>query len=174
MAIIQYKPPCRPGLLAAALARVPTGVATNSGADNIGAYSEIAFNYASGASRSAAIRLYQNLRPPVLFTHTYLAASTNDLAFPKLTTLPAAGISSTIRMSGFSPMTLASLHGDSPWMFFDTNYNSFVISPAANFSDRQRFQKWQRCDFLCASIPASPTCRRGFTSSSNPGGSKWN
>src|SRR6266568_4534842 len=65
----------------------PTNVATNSNADNIGTYSEITFNYVSGVSRTVAIRLYGNA-PTVLFTHTYLAASTNDLALPKLTTLP--------------------------------------------------------------------------------------
>ena len=65
----------------------PTSVATNSRADNIGAYSEITFNYVSGANRSAAIRLYKN-SPTVLFTYTYLTGSTNDLAFPNFTTYP--------------------------------------------------------------------------------------
>src|ERR1700689_4967661 len=35
------------------LGAIPTGVATNPGTDNIGVYSEIAFNYISGASHSA-------------------------------------------------------------------------------------------------------------------------
>jgi hypothetical protein len=117
---------------AGSIGATPTGVATNSGTDNIGAYSEIAFNYVSGASRSAAIRLYQN-SPVILFTHAYLTASTNDLAFPKLTTLPGGLNFVDYQDVGFFTYDYGSLHGDSPWMFFDTNYNSFVISPAANF-----------------------------------------
>jgi hypothetical protein len=114
------------------LGATPAGVATNSGADDIGAYSEIVFSYVSGASRSAAIRLYQN-SPIVLFTHTYLTASTNDLAFPQLTTLPGGLNFVDYQDVGFFTYDFGGLHGDSPWMFFDTNYNSFVVSPAANF-----------------------------------------
>jgi hypothetical protein len=110
----------------------PTGVASNSGSDNIGLYSELTFNYVSGVNRTAAIRLYRNT-PTVLFTHTYLAASTNDLAFPRLTTYPTGLSFINYQDVGFATYDFTRLHGDSPWLFFDTNYNSFVISPAANF-----------------------------------------
>jgi len=110
----------------------PIGTTTNSGADNIGEYSQITFNYVSGTSRSASIRLYQN-SPTVLFTHTYLSASTNDLAFPNFTTYPTGMNFVDYQDVGFFTYDFTALHGDSPWLFFDTNYNSFVISPDANF-----------------------------------------
>jgi hypothetical protein len=49
-----------PWTFGGSLGVTPTGVSTNFSSDNIGAYSEITFNYISGTSRSAAIRLYQN------------------------------------------------------------------------------------------------------------------
>ena len=114
------------------LGATPTSVATNSNADNIGVYSEITFNFVNGVSRTAAIRLYSNA-PVVLFTHTYLTASANNLAFPKLTTLPTGLNFVNYQDAAFFTYDFGALHGDSPWLFFDTNYNSFVISPAANF-----------------------------------------
>ena len=113
-------------------ATIPTGSATNFSADNNGAYAEITFNFVSGVNRTAAIRLYNNA-PTVLFTHTYLAAWTNDLAFPKLATYPTGLNFVDYQDVGFFTYDFSTLHGDSPWLFFDANYNSFVISPAANF-----------------------------------------
>jgi hypothetical protein len=120
------------------LGATPAGVATNSNVDNLGAYSEITFNFTAGASRTAGIRLYCST-PAVLFTHTYLTAWTNDLAFPKFTTYPTGlhfvnfGGNQVGSDGLFSPYDFGKLHSDSPWLFFDTNYNSFVLSPAANF-----------------------------------------
>jgi hypothetical protein len=114
------------------LGATPTGVATNFSTDNNGSYAEITFNFVSGVNRAAAIRLYRDT-PTVLFTHTYLTASTNDLAFPRLSTYPAGLNFVNYQDVGFFTYDFGTLHGDSPWLFFDTNYNSFVISPAANF-----------------------------------------
>ncbi len=115
------------------LGATPSSVSTVSNTDNIGSYSEITFNYVSGVSRAAAIRLYSNT-PAILFSHTYLSASTNNLAFPKLTTYPA-GLNFVNYDDGapFVPFDFGTLNGDSPWIFFDTNYNSFIISPATNY-----------------------------------------
>jgi len=114
------------------LGAVPSGIATNSSTDNIGPYSELTFNYVSSVNRSAAIRLYRNA-PALLFTHTYLTAATNDLAFPQFTNYPAGLNFVDYQDVGFFTYDFGTLHGDSPWLFFDTNYNSFIISPAANF-----------------------------------------
>ncbi len=59
----------------------------NSGADTIGGYSEITFNYTSAVAHAAGIRLYNN-SPVVMFNDTTLATGTNDLAFPHLITYP--------------------------------------------------------------------------------------
>ena len=49
------------------LAQALTNRTINSGSDNIGSYSEIAFNYANAVPHSAGIRLYNNL--PVVVVH---------------------------------------------------------------------------------------------------------
>jgi len=112
----------------------PTSVATNSGSDNVDVYSEMTFSYvsASGVSQTAGIRLY-GYTPAILFTHTYLAASTNDLAFPNLTTYPANLSQIGFNDVAFSFYGFGAYAPDSPWVFFDTNFNSFVISPATNY-----------------------------------------
>jgi autotransporter-associated beta strand protein len=109
----------------------PSSLALNSGSDNIGPYSEVTFFYTNGVGQLAGIRAYSN-QPVVLFSQTCLAASANNLAFPRLTTYPTnlyhIGFASTFGIYSFSMLS-----GDSPWLFFDTNFNSFLVSPAANF-----------------------------------------
>lgn len=108
------------------------GVIEVDGADSIGGYSELRFDYTASAPHSAAIRLYTN-QPVVLFSDTSQAAGVNDLAFPHLTNYPANLYHVGYADSTFAPYSFSQLSGDSPWFFFDTNFNSFVISPAANF-----------------------------------------
>ena len=119
---------------AGSVGTTPTTVATNSGTDNVGAYSEMTFGYVShsGVSQTAGIRLYGNT-PAILFTHTYLAASTNDLAFPNLTTYPTNLYQIGFKDVAFGFYGFGAYAPDSPWVFFDTNFNSFVISPATNY-----------------------------------------
>jgi hypothetical protein len=113
------------------LAQPLTSLTTTSGADNIGPYAQITFGYTSSVGHSAGIRLYQN-QPVVLFTDTTLASSPNDLAFPALTNntpnLQHLAFGNTFGLYNFS-----SLFGDSPWLFFATNYDAFIFSPATNY-----------------------------------------
>ena len=116
------------------LARTLTGLTTASGTDNIGPYAEITFGYTTSVGHSAGIRLYQN-RPVVLFTDTTLASSANDLAFPALTNytsnLKYLAFGNTFGLHTFNGSF--SQFGDSPWLFFATNYDAFIFSPATNY-----------------------------------------
>ena len=108
-----------------------SNVAVNSGADGIGPYSEIAFDYTVEALRRASIRTYLN-RQVVLFSITYVLASPNSAPFPTLTQFPQnlnhltySGIFALPSFPGFS--------NEGPWIFFDAQANTFLLSPAANF-----------------------------------------
>ena len=111
--------------------QVPQNLISDTGTDAIGSYGELRFGYSASAAHAASIRLYTN-QPVVLFADTTLAASANDLAFPHLTNYPA-GLYHLGYNGEFAPPTFTTLVGDSPWLFFDTNFNTFVFSPATNF-----------------------------------------
>ena len=108
-----------------------SNVMVNSGTDSLGSYKEITFQYQGSVARSSGIRTYSS-RSVVLFSTTYLAAASNSEAFPTLTTYPQnpyhLSYNGTFGVYGFN------LSGaDSPWLFFDGQANSFILSPAANF-----------------------------------------
>lgn len=110
-----------------------TNLAVNTGSDNIGSYQEIDFNYQdkNGASRGGGIRAY-NSKPVVLFIDSYLSATTNSAPFPHLATYPANLYHLTY--SGiFAQETFTNFGFDSPWLFFDAQGNTFVLSPASDF-----------------------------------------
>ena len=104
---------------------------TSSGLDAIGSYSEITFNYTNAVGHAAGVRLYNNL-PVVLFSDTALASTINDLAFPHLAAYPA-NLNHISFGNTFSLYNFNTLFGDSPWLFFETNADAFIISAATNF-----------------------------------------
>src|SRR5437660_1630575 len=60
----------------------------DSGADNLGIYQEIAFDYSiSSSGRSASIRAYSG-RPAVVFSVTWNNTSSNTSPFPLFTSWP--------------------------------------------------------------------------------------
>ena len=106
-------------------------VIVNSGADSVGTFSEIAFDFQREITRHAIIRAYWD-RAAVLFTVSQSAASTNATAFPNLSEYPSG--TSHMAFSGtFAPPTFSDLPAESPWVFFDGAGKTFVLSAAANF-----------------------------------------
>ena len=103
----------------------------NSAADNIGAYSEIDFNYTNAVQHAGGVRLYNN-SPVVLLTDTTLAAGTNDLAFPRWYSYPTVQNHLSFGNT-FSPYNFSTLFSDTLWLFFQTNHDTFIISPATNY-----------------------------------------
>jgi hypothetical protein len=109
-----------------------TNVSVNSGSDGIGAYREITFIYFEVTSRQAGIRVYQN-KPAVLFSVSYPEGSINTSPFPVLTTYPQNLYHLTYSDQEFSPYSFSDWGPNSPWLFFDSTANAFIISPASNF-----------------------------------------
>ena len=114
------------------LGATPANVATVTGKDRIGNYTEFQFQCAASVPHLAGIRLYTN-QPVVLFTDTTLADSPNDLAFPHFTSYPANLYHESFSSSAFAPNTFSQLVSESPWIFFNTNFDCFILSPATNY-----------------------------------------
>jgi hypothetical protein len=102
-----------------------------AGADGLGKYREIAFRYAEDGPREGTIRLYDQ-KPVVLFSVKYLSAAKNSNPFPKLTQFPRGLLHMTYN-GVFGQYSFAKLAPDSPWTFFDSRANTFLISPASHF-----------------------------------------
>ena len=101
------------------------------GTDAVGPYTEISFDFQSDASRHAAIRSYVNQRA-VLFTAINPAQAPNSFSFPNWTHYPQ-GLNFLTYSGTFATPTLNNVSTDSPWMFFDTSSNAFILSPASHF-----------------------------------------
>lgn len=108
-----------------------SNVIANSGTDALGSYQEITFHYQGRVARNSGIRIYSS-RPVVLFSTTYLATGTNNEPFPHFTSYPQGfyhlSYNGTFGNYGFNLVG-----ADSPWLFFNGQANSFILSPAANF-----------------------------------------
>ena len=142
------------------LAQALTNRTIGSGSDNIGAYSEIAFNYTSAVPHTAAIRLYNN-SPVVTFNDTTLASGPNDLGFPYWIAYPAVPSHLTFGESGFGEFTFSNLHDDSPWLFFNTNHDTFIISAATNYMVASTVMK-NGSSISCGINSAIPQLPAGF------------
>jgi autotransporter-associated beta strand protein len=141
--------------------QLPSNVAITAGSDANGGYSELHFGYSASAAHSAAIRLY-TIQPVVLFSDTALSAGMNDLAFPHLTAYPTNLYHESYQSVDFSTFTFSQLPGESPWIFFDTNFNCFILSPATNYmvaSDKQSGDG----SFSCGINPTISQLPAGFT-----------
>jgi hypothetical protein len=105
---------------------------TATGADNLGGFSEVSFDFQLDVARHASIRAYAD-HPDVLFTVSYPSAgAANTFSFPNWTQYPRD--LNHVTFSGtFAPPTFWDYAKDSPWVFFDGSGKSFILSPAANF-----------------------------------------
>jgi hypothetical protein len=100
------------------------------GADTLGNYNEITFDFQAGV-RHAAIRSYAD-RPAILFTLTAFAPTTNTVSFPSFNDFPRN--LDHLSYSGiFAPPSFSNLAAESPWVFFDASYNTFILSAADHF-----------------------------------------
>jgi hypothetical protein len=106
-------------------------IKSRDGHDSIGDYREIGFKYPEGGKRQGTIRVYQN-RPVVLFGVKYLEAAKNQKPFPNLTEYPR-GLHHLTYNGQFGVYSFENFGSDSPWIFFDSAANAFVLSPASHF-----------------------------------------
>jgi hypothetical protein len=106
-------------------------LAPSAGADRIGSYHEIVFRYAEDGPREGVIRLYEQ-KPVILFSVKYLRAAKNASPFPRLTQFPG-GLFHLSYDGVFGAYSFVKFASDSPWLFFDSRGNTFLISPASHF-----------------------------------------
>ena len=109
-----------------------TNLQTGSGADSLGTYSEITFDFQTDVPRHAAIRTYWD-RSAVLFTVKLPSSgAANTFTFPNFTQYPH-NLDHVTFSGTFAPPSFWNLDSASPWIYFDSSANTFILSPAANF-----------------------------------------
>jgi hypothetical protein len=103
----------------------------NTATDSLGAYQEVAFTYSIvSSSRTASIRIY-SARPLILFLVTYNNQSPNVSGFPAIATYPALA---HLSFNGeFADPDFTNLQPDSPWVYYDASFNTYILSPASNY-----------------------------------------
>jgi hypothetical protein len=116
-----------------------TQIATHSGSDAVGAYTETTFTFRSGARRGG-IRVY-DAASSVVFTDTFVTAGANGSPFPTFTGYPklAHSLSHSDCFGRFQFNTFAGA-SDSPWVFFDDAGSTFIVSAANHFQEAQTSQ----------------------------------
>jgi hypothetical protein len=135
-------------------------IISGSGVDSVGPYTQVSFDFNDGIARHAFLRSYGD-RPGVLFSLTSPdSASANNLSFPKFNQYPRD--LSHVTFSGiFAPPSFGDLPNDGPWVFFDSSFNTFILSPAANFMTAAT--RWGPQRELSSGIAYEiPTLPRGF------------
>src|ERR1700689_1459432 len=104
-----------------------------TGLDRIGPYRQIDFTYETDGARHGSIRVYDDT-PVVLFAVTNHAAAANSAPFPVFTSYPQLSYqlsySGTFGVYQFNTFSGAA---DSPWLYFDGNGDTFVLSAASHF-----------------------------------------
>lgn len=103
-------------------------LAVSQGTDSAGNWRQISFDH--GTARSSSIRLYDN-QPAVLFTTQYQQSSPNSDPFPSFSLYPRGLY--TFSYTGLWNYRFGSLNSRAPWVFFDGQANTFILSPASNF-----------------------------------------
>jgi hypothetical protein len=130
------------------------------GTDKVGAYREVSFDYTDAGFKHGAIRVYLD-RKLVLFTEQYLTTANNGTAFPKLDTYPQTPYHLTYN-GIFGIYDFNRFGADSPWLYFDSNANAFIISPASNFmvAETVRGAQGEITSGITSDVPILPA---GFT-----------
>ena len=109
-------------------------VATRDGQDAAGSYQVISFAWNSGSiPLTGQIQLYSE-KPLALFTQTCGTATPVPPApFPDFTNVPSALHVFSYGHHEFAPPKFTATEISTPWLLFDDQANSFVISPASHF-----------------------------------------
>jgi len=103
------------------------------GRDRAGTFQEISFEWNSGSSLRGTIRRYDTV-PVVWFRVHYLdTRENNGIVFPKFDSFPAGLNTFSYQDRTFAPPTFGLAQTSTPWLFFDSQANSLLLSPASNF-----------------------------------------
>jgi hypothetical protein len=141
------------------------GIQQTTGADGVGSYQEVTFQFTDTSAKAGSIRVYDG-KPAAILTETYVAASTNDAApFPTFTTYPQLPYHATYSDTEFSPVSFATLTADSPFVFFDGNANAFILSAASDFMNASTAQASSNGALSSGIDPAVASIPAGFSHS---------
>jgi hypothetical protein len=110
-----------------------TDLKTESGHDAVGQFKEVEFSWNNGTSYEGRIKWYVN-EPVVLFYLTLPnGLSICPKPFPSFTRFPNKLYTFSYHDVDFAPAQFALNETSTPWLFFDNNMNTFVLSPASDF-----------------------------------------
>ena len=146
-----------------------SAVKTTAGRDNVGAYQEIAFQWQSGQPDhqpyKGTIRRYA-ARPVLLFSLTaQKAAAKMGTDFPNFTTFLQSLHPMSYDDGAFSPHVFRLAHNATPWVLFNDQAQTAVLSPASDFLVAQMHGDAQTS--LASGLnPALTGIPAGFTHSS--------
>lgn len=98
------------------------------GMDSVGNWHDISFDY--DTARHSSIRVYDG-KTIVLFSTSYGQDSANSEPFPRFDSFPQGLF--TFSYTTMWAYEFGTLGNRSPWVFYDTQANAIVLSPAANF-----------------------------------------
>jgi hypothetical protein len=104
-----------------------------SGRDEIGQYSETSFQWIDVRPFTGTIRTYNGKSLARFFIRSNETLSGPTPDFPSFTTFPSGLQSISYRDSNFSPHTFALERTSTPWILFDDQANTAVLSPASDF-----------------------------------------
>ena len=107
----------------------PDAVTTRSGADELGAWKEVA---ARTGAEVAAIRVYED-DPVVVFRDERTRAGSNLHVFPTFDALPAGLMELSYAVDTFAKYEFGSLGAQGPWVLFDKQRRAMVLAPADHF-----------------------------------------
>jgi len=103
-------------------------LSVSQGTDAVGTWQQISFTHS--AARSSSIRLYDN-QQAVLFTTQYGQGGPNADPFPSFDIYPQGLFS--FDYNGLWTYRFGGINSRAPWVFFDGQANTFILSPASNF-----------------------------------------
>jgi hypothetical protein len=110
-----------------------SNLATSAGRDQIGAYVQESFSWVSGQKFIGKIRLYFNQRIARFFIETTQPLTGPTPEFPAFDSFPQGLHFLSYRDQRFSPHEFALAKTSTPWILFDNNANTVVLSPSSDF-----------------------------------------
>ena len=110
------------------------GIIVGKDKDAVGSYQEISFNFTDGdRPMTGFVRLYDK-KELVLFSQTLTQASTEPPSpFPNFTAFPQNLFHFSYLDKNFSPPRFDLEKNAGPWLLFDKQYHSLILSPASHF-----------------------------------------
>jgi hypothetical protein len=108
-------------------------VVVEKGSDRIGAYQEIRFNWQTNILLTGGIRVYDSRSVVVFDLECNQAVEELPALFPRFTSIPAGLHHFSYKNVRFVPQSFKLEQTATPWLLFDDQADSVIISPADNF-----------------------------------------